>query len=616
MTTAELILDYFAGGGGASEGIERALGRPVDIAINHNPAAIEMHAANHPHTRHMTEDVFRADVRKAVGKRPVGLAWFSPDCKHFSRAKGGKPVSKAIRGLAWVAIKCAAELSPRVIILENVREFEQWGPLVPQWVCPCGWKGTEGQARLMRSGKRACPQCDAKVKPTDAEIPCPDRKGLTFRQFVGRLKALGYVIQWHVLDAADYGAPTHRRRLFLIARNDGEPIVWPDPTHADPRKAGTADLFGGPLKPWRTAAECIDWSVPCPSIFGRKKPLAEKTLRRIAHGIKRYVLDNPQPFLVDMTRENRPQSAGDPLGTVTTQGNRWNLVSPVIAPLTHAGERRAHPTSEPLPTVTGANRGELALIAPVIGHLAHGEGRGGNRSSAATEPLGVVQAQGGNFALIAPTLVQTGYGEREGQSPRSLDLNQPLGTVVAGGAKHALVSAFIAKHFGGMVGVPADTPLPTTTARGTQNQLAVANLVHLNHGAKQWSAVEEPARAVTAGGNHAALVYSFLVKYFGTAIGTELDSPLPTATAKDRFGLATVAIGGQPYDVIVDIGMRMLRPRELARAQGFRESYILTGSNTSQVERIGNSVCPDVACAIVGANCVGVECAHEPNSLR
>jgi DNA (cytosine-5)-methyltransferase 1 len=641
LATHELILDYFAGGGGASEGIERALGRPVDVAINHDPAAIEMHAANHPHTRHMTEDVFRADVRAAVNGRPVGLAWFSPDCKHFSRAKGGKPVSKSIRGLAWVAIKCAAEVAPRVIVLENVREFADWGPLCPMWRCVCGWKGTEGQATLARRGKHKhkCPRCESgEVTRTDQEIPNPDKKGLTFRQFCGRLRALGYVVEWKVLNAADFGAPTHRRRLFLVARNDGLPVCWPDETHGDPKKVGR-DLFSSELKPWRTAAECIDWSDLPRSIFERKKPLAEKTLRRIAAGIVRYVLNNPNPFVVDLQRENRARAADEPLATVTTQDNRFNLVTPFVAPLTHDGERRANEMSEPVPTVTGANRGELGLITPVVANLAHGDAKDGRdrglRAGEATEPLGTVHAGGGSFALIAPVLdrqfgrsagaavdepaptttaggkgktalvapvLVPRYGEREGQAPRAGSVENPLPTVVQTDNGASLVAAFVAKHFGGMVGVPADTPLPTTTARGTQNQIAAVNLIHLNHGDKTESGADEPMRTVTAGGNHAALVYSFLTKYFGTAVGAPLDAPVPTATGKDRFGLVTVTIRGETF-VIVDIGMRMFRPRELATAQGFGPGYLLTGSVTNQVERIGNSVCPDVACAIVRANC-------------
>jgi DNA (cytosine-5)-methyltransferase 1 len=290
----ELIVDNFAGGGGASMGIEAALRRCVDLAINHDRAAVEMHSINHPHTRHLCEDVWQVDPVEATAGRRVGLAWFSPDCKHFSRAKGGKPVEKRIRGLAWIVVKWAKLGRPRVIILENVREFEEWGPL------------------------------------DKYNMPCQKRKGQTFRRWVSSIRSLGYAVEWRMLNAADYGAPTHRRRLFLIARCDGKPIVWPAPTHGPGRKA------------YRTAAECIDWSLPCPSIFltreeGRKlgvnRPLAEKTMRRIAMGLKRFVLDNPKPFIVHTT---------------------------------HAGHRRPHGIDEPVPTVTAAHRGEMAVVTPYV----------------------------------------------------------------------------------------------------------------------------------------------------------------------------------------------------------------------------------------------------------
>lgn len=526
MFARELIVDSFAGGGGASLGIELATGRSPDIAINHDTAALAMHAANHPNTRHVREDVWCANLRALVGRRKVGLLWASPDCKHFSRAKGARPVEKSIRSLAWVIVRWAQQVQPRVIILENVREFADWGPLVPRWRCrECDWRGTEGQAVLKRV-RRRCPRCDsAKIAASDELYPDPDRKGITFRRWLGRLKALGYRCEHRVLDAADYGAPTHRRRLFLIARRDGEPIVWPEATHGDPASIDDSPLFAR-LEPWRTAAECIDWSLPCPSIFERKRPLQEATMRRIAMGIKRYVIDSAQPFVV---------------------------------PMTHTGDRRVHAIDEPLPTITTAKRGELAIVSP--------------------------------------TLIQVGYGERDGQAPRTLDLHKPLGTVVSGGQKHGLVTAFLAKHFGGVVGVPVSTPLPTITSIATQNQIVTANLVHLNHGDKQWSGVGEPMRTVTTG-NHAALVYAFLVKYFGTAIGQPANDPLHTVTAKDRFGVVCVTVAGERY-VIVDIGMRMLTPRELARAQGFGDSYQLTGTKTSQVARIGNSVCPVMARALV-----------------
>lgn len=566
MKPEELIIDSFAGGGGASLGIQWALGRGPDIAINHDAAAIAMHEANHPETQHFTEDVWKVNPRLVTRGRPVGLLWASPDCKHFSRAKGGKPVEKKIRSLAWVVVKWAKEAKPKVIMLENVREFADWGPLVPMWLCrSCGWRGTQGQAKLARR-RLACASCDAPgLRESEELVPDPARKGLTFKRFVGRLRSAGYEVAWRVLDAADYGAPTHRKRLFLIARRDGERIVWPEPTHGDPKKIGRG-LFDRHLKPWRTAAECIDWSLPCPSIFERERPLAEATMRRIAFGVKRYVLDATQPFIVGV-------------------GGRM-------------GQSPAAPTDSPHNTVTSKN--DRAIVTPYLVRCNHGGKDTWGRGREVTDPMFAATGSHGD-ALVAPVLIQAGYGERDGQAPRVLDLGNPMGTAVAGGNKQALVAAYLAKHFGGVVGVPTDSPLPTTTARGTQNQLVTANLIHLNHGGKQDSGCDEPMRTATAGGLHAALVYSFLVKYFGTAVGQGIEAPLGTATTKDRFGVVTVTIDGEPY-VIVDIGMRMLMPRELARGQGFPDDYILTGTKTSQVARIGNSVCPVMAEAMVRAN--------------
>lgn len=705
LQAGEISVDFFAGGGGASQGIERAIGRPVDVAINHDPDAIKMHEANHPHTQHIQESVWKADCASFLRGKKVGLAWFSPDCKHFSRAKGTKPVNKFIRSLAWIVtwfVKKCKQLTrnrrgPRIIILENVREFEDWGPLVPCWTCrACQWKGTEGQARLART-KRACPRCDSRrIMQTEQELPDPDRKGLTFRRFVGLLRGLGYHVEWKVLNAADYGAPTHRRRLFLVARNDGRPIVWPDATHGDPKKIGL-DLFSGDLQPWRTAAECIDWSIPCPSIFERKKPLAEKTLKRIALGIKRYVLDNPKPFIVPMERENPARSVDDPLGTITTQGNKFNVVSPVVVPVTHAGERRANSPEEPLPTITGANRGELAAVMPHLTKFRTGAvgsgidepvptvtansyvkrpggaaplglveatavpfvagvggrtGQGNTPFTAADAPLGTITAKN-DRVVVAPVIAHLAHGDgqtgRFANGTRASSIEAPLGTVHAGGGNFALASAFIAKHFGGVVGHEPDrplgtvtavdhhsvvesklapftvqrygefpnqkprcgtveAPLNTVTATNNSGNLVAANLVHFNHGGKQSSGCDEPTRTVTAGGGHASLVYSFLVKYFGQGVGVLVDAPCPTVTTKDRFGLVFVYVEGEPY-VIVDIGMRMLRPKELARAQGFHPKTVMTGTATSQVARIGNSVPPDLAFAVARAQVCDVESA-------
>lgn len=453
----DLIVDSFAGGGGASTGIEWALGRSPDIAINHDAEAIAMHAANHPTTKHYCEDVWQVDPVEATGGRPVGLAWFSPDCTHFSKAKGGKPRSQKIRGLAWIVYRWAKAVRPRVICLENVEEFADWGP-------------------LLDDGK-----------------PDPLRRGLTFRRWWKQLENLGYVLDCRELKACDFGAPTSRKRLFVIARCDGQPIRWPEPTH------------GKGLQPYHTAAEVIDWSLECPSIFERKKPLADATLRRIAHGVMRYVINAKQPFLV-MTH----------LGAA----------APLITPVTHHGDRRVHPGDEPIPTITGAHRGELALAVP--------------------------------------TLIQTSYGERKGQAPRVPGLEKPVGTIVAQGQKHGLVAAFLAKHYGGVVGQPMDKTIGTVTAK-----------------------------------DHHSLVQAFLLKYYGSDQNPQMLEPLHTITSKHRFGLVTVH--GEKYH-IADIGMRMLQPPELFRAQGFPDDVKLIGTKTSQIRLCGNSVSPPVAAAIVRAN--------------
>ena len=530
---SELIVDLFAGGGGASTGIEQAIGRPVDIAVNHDPEAVALHTVNHPQTRHYVSDVFEINPLMATRGMPVGLLWASPDCKHFSKAKGGKPVSKKIRGLAWVVVKWAKAVRPRVIVLENVEEFQTWGPL------------------------------------TDDGMPCPKRKGETFQLWKSQLRALGYQIEYRELRACDYGTPTIRKRFFMVARCDDLPIVWPDKTHFQkPAKGQEA---------WRTAAEIIDWSIPCPSIFERSKPLADATCRRIAKGIMRYVVEADQPFIVSIANWS-----GDNL----------------------------RPTDVPLSTVTA-------------------------------------NPKGGHHALVVPTLIQTGYGERPGQSPRAPGLDKPLGTVV-GSQKHALVAAFLAKHYTGVVGSDLRTPIGTVTSVD-HHSLITANLIHMGHGegkagGKRFSHgirdIEQPLNTVTASGCPAGLVTSHLVKLRNNQFGQSLGEPMPTLTAggghvgevrsflvkyygneqdcvslreplhtiptRDRFGLVTAH--GVDYQ-IVDIGLRMLTPRELYRAQGFPDSYIIDRkeegtplTKTAQVRMCGNSVCPPLAHAIVAAN--------------
>lgn len=521
-----LIIDNFAGGGGASTGIEQALGRPVDYAINHDAEALAMHAANHPETVHLQEDVFKVSPRKLCAGRPVGLAWFSPDCRHFSKAKGGKPVSKKIRGLAWVAVRWAKEARPDVIVLENVEEFVTWGPLIETEEPTLGpfptyaeWLRVRGFDHKKRGRKNRPPRGrerylaerdahNAERREQRRMVPDPARRGETFRRFVGNLRGLGYAVEWRELVAADYGAPTTRKRFFLIARCDGKPIVWPEPTHA--RNPGSGDLFDAGRQRWRSAAECIDWSLPCPSIFGRRRPLAENTLRRIAAGLRRFVIEAKRPFVVPTD---------------------WGSVAPVLTECANASSPRAWSAQEPLRTACAQVKG--GHFALVSAFLAKHYGDNGQRpGSGLDEPTGAVTAVD-HHSLVAATLVTTGYSEREGQAPRALDPRMPLGTAVGTG-KHALASAF-------------------------------------------------------------------LVKYYGNERdGCDLRDPMDTITSRDRLGLVTIQ--GTDYR-IVDIGLRMLTPRELARAMGFPESYVLTGTKTSQVARIGNSVCPPLAAAIVRANC-------------
>lgn len=544
----EIIIVGFAGGGGTCEGIKIALGRSPDEALNHDEDAVSMHKANHPETRHWCQNIWQAEPAMVANGRPIGLAWFSPDCTHFSKAKGGVPRKRNIRDLAWIVVayaKLPAHIRPRVIQLENVEEFQTWGPL------------------------------------TEEGHPCPDRRGQTFAEWVRELRRLGYQVEWRESRACVYGAPTIRKRLAVIARCDGRPIVWPAPTHGaldDP------EVLAGRLLPYRTAAShVIDWSIPCPSIFLTKeearalrikRPLEANTLRRIFAGLKRYVIDHADPFII---------------------------------PVTHGGDSRAHAIHDPLRTVTTAN--------------------------------------GGEFALVAPTMVQTGYGERQGQAPRALDIQQPLGTVVAGGGKHAVVTPFLAtmrnsaKPFNeadqpthtvtaggagltlvapwmvqqntGAVGHSVGSPTSTILNTGSHQMLAAASLTKLYGTCKDGLHPDQPMPTVTTsggrGGGHIAEVRAFLTKYYGNG-GEEQDlrEPLHTVPTKDRFGLVTVH--GEPWQ-IVDIGMRMLTPRELFRAQGFPDSYIIDHghdgrrfSKAAQIRMCGNSVSPPWAAAHIAAN--------------
>ena len=676
----ELIVDSFAGGGGASEGIRWALGRGPDIAINHDELAIAQHRANHPETRHIESNIWQVDP-EIIGPRRVGLLWASPDCTHHSKAKGGKPVKRHKRDLAWVIVQWAKVARPRVIILENVEEFKDWGPL-----------NAEGK-------------------------PCPIRKGQTFKKWVGKLKRHGYRVECSEIRSYVYNTPTIRKRLYVIARCDGRPIVWPEATHGTPSDPA---VIAGRRQIYPTAAKCIDWDLPCPSIFDTseqirelygiraKRPLADKTLKRIARGVMRYVVDAAEPFIVPVTHagDYRSNSINEPLRTQTTaKRGEHALVMPFVAGVAHGdGQGRGHaewPLDEPLRTVTAS--GDKAIVSPILAGVGGRAGQSPERSTAApfatltakpdtvlvapfvtkfrsgatghpiNEPLATVTANGESkrpggavpLGLVAASLVQTGYGEREGQAPRSLDIQAPLGTQVAGACKHALVAAHISRQFGASVGHDADQPLGTVTSGGAgksalvsaflaqhndgprpgkpghdvrepvstvttagsqqnlvQADLIAAHQINLKGSDRRDSEMTEPVPAICAGGNHAGQVYAFLQSYYGTEQASgHLDRPMPTDTARDRFGLVTVEVEGQTY-VIVDIGMRMLTPRERYRAQGFPDDYIIDHgigpdgeviplSKEAQGRACGNSVCPPVAAALVAANVPEMAIARE-----
>ena len=611
----EIVVDFFCGGGGAGTGLEMGLGRAVTVAKNHSPAAISMHTVNHPHAKHFTTDVFEGDPDTECGGRAVGWFHMSPDCTHHSQAAGGQPRKREIRNLSWIGLKWAGMKQPRVISLENVKQILQWGPLVAKR-CKSTGRVTKLDGVIAEPGE---------VVPVSEQflVPDPKRRGQTWAVFVAELQRLGYAVEWRVIKACDFGAPTSRERLFMIARCDGQPIVWPEPTHAKNPAKGQ--------QKWRTAAECIDWTIPSKSIFGRKKDLAPATLRRVAKGMRKFVLDAANPFIVPIANWSGEsvQSADEPLRTVTSY------------------------------------------------------------------------PKGGAFSIVSPTLVQTGYGERAGQAPRVPGLDQPLGTVVAGGVKHAVAAAHLVKFRFADEGKALDEPLPTITSggnykrpagaahamgistvfmaqmnggfnttaaksiedpmttvtnTGSQQQLVTANLVHLRgncdardlndplhtisaggthhglmtallerqFGASVGQGLDDPAPTITAGGGGksslvelqlspeveagALRVAAFLISYYGTENVSDASEPAPTITTRDRLALVTVTIKGTPY-VIVDICLRMLQPAELYKAQGFPGDYIISHgadgkpfTKTQQVHMCGNSVSPPPMAALARAN--------------
>ncbi|EPY7132518.1 DNA cytosine methyltransferase [Klebsiella pneumoniae] len=645
MRESEIIVDNFAGGGGASTGIELAIGRSVDIAINHDPNAVAMHTTNHPDTLHYCESVYEVRPKVATAGRPVALAWFSPDCRHFSKAKGAKPVEKAIRGLAWVVLRWGLDVKPRVMKLENVEEFKTWGPLL------------DGEMR-----------------------PDPARAGETFEAFIGMLttgisadhpalaecceflnisldsedaarlvNGLGYTVEYRELRACDYGAPTIRKRFFMVMRRDGQPIVWPAATHGDPKSPAE---ISGKLAPWRTAAECIDWSIPAPSIFDRKKSLAENTLKRIARGIQRFVIESASPFIVKCNHTTtkgkydcfRGQALTEPLQTITkTHG--YAIAVPHLTKFRTGAT--GQPVTDPVPTVTagtsrrpGGNGHALGIVeAGLVPFLA---GNGGSEYQAKPRPLDKPAhtiLKESRACVVAPVIARQ-FGASVGHR-----VDEPSATITAeGGGKSQLVSAFLAKHYGGNyqgAGIDLGEPAHSVTTVD-HHALVTAQIVGVGGRAGQSRPrdVSEPLQTMTTKAD-AAMVTSHLIKLRGTCRdGQTADEPMPTITAggqhvgevkttlavedydeeraqqvlaflqeysgEDCTGM--VNIGGVTYR-IVDIGMRMLQPHELYRAQGFPEWYIIDQdyrgvkyAKDKQVARCGNAVPPPFAEALVRAN--------------
>lgn len=541
----EINVDLFAGGGGASTGLEMGLKRPVHVAINHDPDAISMHTANHPGCEHYQSDVYEVDPLTATRGQPVGWLHASPDCTHHSQARGGQPRKRAIRSLSWVVHKWAGLVRPRVISLENVEQILQWGPLVA--------KRCKATGRVMKvDGTVAAP---GERTPINEQflVPCKKRRSQNWRHFISGLRALGYAVEWRTIAACDFGAPTTRKRLYLIARRDGQPIVWPAATHA--RKPAKGQ------KRYASAASCFDWTDLGKSIFNRPRPLAENTLKRIARGIDKFVINAAQPFIV-------------PIANYGT----GEVVQPI---------------SEPLRTITAWPKGgSFAVASPCLVQLAHGQGKPGG-------------------------VQRWGIGSR--------DIEEPMNTITASSGM-AVATAYMAQMNGGFyegAGRAADDPLSTITGRGTQQQIVTAHLM-VQRRNQSGADVNEPLHTITAGANHHGLVHctlsqqveesalqvaAFLMRYHSTGgQWADLQEPMTTITTKDRLALVTVYIKGTPY-VIVDICLRMLKPRELYRAQGFPDSYIIDRGHdgkpftiTAQTRMCGNSVSPLPMAALAAAN--------------
>lgn len=575
-----MVVDNFAGGGGASTGISQAIGRSPEIAVNHNAQALMMHEQNHPDTKHYNESVWDIDIKAATGGEPVLLGWFSPDCTHFSVAKGGKPVKKEIRGLAWIVKKWVGQSDMAMFYMENVVEFLSWGPLIAKRD-----KATGRVLKLVpdavKKDKNGDPVMNMVVAEPGEQVPyrqqalTPDKKraGKTFKQFISQLQAAGYQVEWRDkgLVASDFGDPTTRKRFFLMARKDGLPIIWPTPTHGDPKKHPS-------LLPWKTAGDNLDWTLKCPSIFDRKKPLAEKTLARIFKGIEKFVI-----------------GAGDEAFIV-------NQSAVTLVP-TGYGERagqtpRTHSAAAPLPTLVGTSK-FAAVEASLIATIDHQSA--GDTSQSADAPLSTVTSKARHIHVAALLKHYTGV---VGQT-----MDKPLPTITATDHNSVLevTAAHVQRDFGNSVGHAANEPLGAITAGGGGKSAVIASsLVKLKGTCQHGQALDRPIDTIAAQGNHYAAVQAFLLKFYSTGDNVaDLNDPLATITSKARFGLVT--IHGQDYQ-IVDIGMRMLEPHELYRCQGFPADYqheVVMGQKLpkhAQVRMVGNSVPPGLARALVEAN--------------
>ncbi len=655
----KLVIDNFAGGGGTSTGLEIGLGRKVDVAINHDKFAVAMHKLNHPETEHYCEDVWHVDpVAVAIG-RWVGLVWLSPDCTHHSQASGGQPRDNVIRGLAWVGKKWAGKVLPDVLMLENVQQITQWGPLVA--------KRDKATGRVVRlDGAIAAPGVRVRVQDQYL-IPDKKRKGKTWKAFIRSLEALGYVVEYRILCAADFGAPTTRERLFMVARCDGKPIVWPEPTHA--KKPS------GSLMKWRAASECIDWSIPCASIFSRKKPLADATLRRVARGIQRYVLDSGDPFIVPIAHYNgnaMVHSINEPLRTImaATKGGEFSVVAPVLAKF--RGDSVGSSVADPVPTITSGGNSKrpagsphaLGIISPVMVQAGHGEGqpgkaqRWGEGSKAPDAPLGTVVASGGGHALATAYLMQAngGFNTTPGHSA-----SDPMSTITNTGSQQQLITANLVTLRNNCVGGDIEEPLPTLTASGehhvvvsallssyytddsdrcrsmdgptatitTENRLGLvaASMVQTGYGEREGQAprsldINAPLGTIVAGAGKHAIVAAQLEYQLSEEdeagalrVAEFMFRHSPSIRAwyelsrAQRLALVTVNVKGVPH-VIVDIGLRMMAPRELYNAQGFPPNYVIDHgaggiifSKSTQVRLVGNSVSPVIPAALARANC-------------